>query len=211
MDCFIKISFCEVYRSQSVLSCATWVLLFNQCIRTCPLHVIVLFTSQPYPLCRSSRLQMFYTLGVLKNFANFIGKGLGLSLFLIKCQAWRHGTLLKETPTQVFFLWNLRHFSEHLLLQNTSGGCFYDAFHECFFFYFSLAALPVLLYGTVTFHVWRNTFTIISPLLHHYYHNSRMFIRIAATATTYSTTISMIVIRISALMEFMLKRKKIYE
>ena len=29
----------------------------------------------------------------------------------------------------------------------------YFAFHECFFFYFSLAALPLLPYSTVTFFV----------------------------------------------------------
>ena len=50
--------------------------------------------------------------------------------------------------------------------------------------------------------------------LYHYYYIitviiAEWFIRIAATATTYCTAISMIVIRISALMESMLKRKKI--
>ena len=50
--------------------------------------------------------------------------------------------------------------------------CFPVKFAKCFFFYFSLAALPLLPYSTVTFFVWRNTFVFISLLLHHYCHNS---------------------------------------
>ena len=45
-------------------------------------------------LYRSSRLQMFFKIGVLENFANFIGKHLCWSLFLI--QVFRR--YLKETP-----------------------------------------------------------------------------------------------------------------
>ena len=49
---------------------------------------------------RSSRLQMFqmFHISVLKNVANFKGKRLCWSLFLIKFQLYRN-----ETPTQVFF------------------------------------------------------------------------------------------------------------
>ena len=47
---------------------------------------------------QSIRSQMFFKVGVLKNFANFTGKHLCWSLFLIKLQAWRHGT----QPTQLF-------------------------------------------------------------------------------------------------------------
>ena len=43
---------------------------------------------------RSSHSQMFFKIGVLKNFVIFTGKHLYWSLFLIK---------LQETPTQVFF------------------------------------------------------------------------------------------------------------
>ena len=42
---------------------------------------------------RSSRLQIFFKIGVLKNFAIFAGKHLCLSLFLIK---------LREASAQVF-------------------------------------------------------------------------------------------------------------
>ena len=47
---------------------------------------------------KSSRSQVFFKIGVLKNFANFTGKHLCWSLLLIELQAWRS----KETPTQVF-------------------------------------------------------------------------------------------------------------
>ena len=82
----------------------------------------------------------------------------------------------------------------------------YVAFLECFFFYFSLVALPLLPCSTVI--------ETLSSLYHYYYYIiyiiiAEWFIRIAATATTYSTAITMIVIRISALMQFMPKRKKI--
>ena len=48
---------------------------------------------------------MFLKIGVLKNFANLIGKQQCWSIFLIKLQAWSPATglqrYLKETPTQV--------------------------------------------------------------------------------------------------------------
>ena len=46
-------------------------------------------------IIRSSRLQMFFNTGALKNFAIFTGKHLCWNLFLLKLQAWR-------PPTQVF-------------------------------------------------------------------------------------------------------------
>ena len=90
--------------------------------------VLVLFTSStshPHPLYRSSRSQMFLKIGVLKNFANFTGRRLGWCLFLIK------------------FFYRLPPMAASIYL----------AFHECFFFNFSLAALPLLPYSTVTFFV----------------------------------------------------------
>ena len=47
---------------------------------------------------------MFFKIDVLKNFANFAGKHLCWSLFLIKLQVWRHGTLLKRDSNTVAFL-----------------------------------------------------------------------------------------------------------
>ena len=51
-----------------------------------------------YPQRRSIRSQIFFKLGVLKNFGNFTRKHLSWSLFLIK----RLQLYEKETPTQVF-------------------------------------------------------------------------------------------------------------
>ena len=81
---------------------------------------------------------------------------------------------------------------------------------ECFFLYLFFAALPLLPCSTATTFVWRNTFVNIL-LLHAGIINiiAEWFITISATATTYSTIISMIVIRIRVLMQFMLKRNKI--
>ena len=52
---------------------------------------------------------MFFKIGVLKNFANFIGKHLCWSLFLIKSQDSRPVTLLNRDSN-----WNLRNFTEYL-------------------------------------------------------------------------------------------------
>ena len=52
-------------------------------------------------MCRSSRLDVFCKKGVLRNFANFIGKHLSQS-FLIKLQAQACNFIKKETPARVF-------------------------------------------------------------------------------------------------------------
>ena len=69
----------EFIGPKSVLSLATCVLLLNRCICPCPLS-----RHLQSHLCRSSRSQMFFKKDVLKNFANFTGKHLCWSLFLIK-------------------------------------------------------------------------------------------------------------------------------
>ena len=52
---------------------------------------------------RSSRMQVSFRIGVLKNFAHFTGKHLCRSPFLIKLQALRLVTLLKrDSKTGVF-------------------------------------------------------------------------------------------------------------
>ena len=53
---------------------------------------------------KSSRLQMFFKIGVLKNFAIFPGKHLCQSYFLIKLQAWRSAILLKRDFNTGVFL-----------------------------------------------------------------------------------------------------------
>ena len=62
------------------------------------------------------------TKGVLRNFAKFTGKHLCQSLFSIKLKALQ--LYQKRDSGTGAFLWILQNFLEHLLLQNTSGGCF---------------------------------------------------------------------------------------
>ena len=57
---------------------------------------------------RNSHRRCSVKKGVLKNFANFTGKCLRLSLFLIKLQALRLATLLKRDSNTGVFLWNLQ-------------------------------------------------------------------------------------------------------
>ena len=52
---------------------------------------------------RSCRLQMFFKIGILKNFAKFKRKDLCQSLFFIKVAALQACNFLKETLAQVFF------------------------------------------------------------------------------------------------------------
>ena len=60
---------------------------------------------------RCGRSQMFFKISVLKRFANFTGKHLCWSLFLIKLQALRPATLLKKDSNTGVYLWNLRIFN----------------------------------------------------------------------------------------------------
>ena len=71
------------------------------------------------PNARGSRSQIFFKIGVLKNFANFTGKHPCRSLFLIKSQARRPTALLKRDSNTCVSLWNLWNlwtpfFTEHL-------------------------------------------------------------------------------------------------
>ena len=68
----------------------------------------------------SSCLQIFFKIGVLKNFTIFTGKQLCWSLFLVKLQGWRPMTLLKrDSNTDVFSeyckIFKNSFFIEHLL------------------------------------------------------------------------------------------------
>ena len=53
-------------------------------------------------ITRSSRSQIFFKIGVLKDFANFTGKHLCCSLFLIKLQARPAALLKRNSKTGVF-------------------------------------------------------------------------------------------------------------
>ena len=63
---------------------------------------------------RSSRLEVFFKKGYLKNFAKLTGKHLSQSLFCNKVAGLRYSC----------FPVNFEKFPEHLFLKNTSGGCF---------------------------------------------------------------------------------------
>ena len=68
---------------------------------------------------RSSHQRCSIKKAVLKNIAIFTGIHLCWSLFLIKLQALRPATLIKETPTQVFFcehceVFKNTYFEKHL-------------------------------------------------------------------------------------------------
>ena len=58
---------------------------------------------------RSSRLQMFFKIGVFRSFANFTGKHLCWSIFK-KLAGWRVAVSLKNDSNTVAFLLNLRNF-----------------------------------------------------------------------------------------------------
>ena len=71
-------------------------------------------------ICRSSHRRYSVKKGVLKDFANFTGKHLCRSLFLIKLQAFRPANLLKRYFNTGNFLWNLRNFYEHLFWRTST-------------------------------------------------------------------------------------------
>ena len=68
---------------------------------------------------RSSHRKCFVTKVVPRNLAKFTWDHLWQSLFFDKVA--RPATLLKKDSEEDVFLWILRNFLEHLLLQNTSG------------------------------------------------------------------------------------------
>ena len=68
-----------------------------------------MFNKDLNKLIRSSRLQMFFRICVLQDFAIFTGKNLRWSLFLITLDA-----LLKRDSNTGVFLLNLRLFQERL-------------------------------------------------------------------------------------------------
>ena len=71
---------------------------------------------------RSRRSQMFFKIRVLKNFANFTGKHLCWSLFLIKLQDLSYRpTLLKKDFNTGVFLWKLQKFLSRVFVNKVTG------------------------------------------------------------------------------------------
>ena len=73
---------------------------------------------------RRSRLEMFYKIGVLKNFVTVTGKHLCRSLFFNVVGVLRTATLLKKKLQLRRFPVNFTRFLKILFLKNTSGDCF---------------------------------------------------------------------------------------
>ena len=67
-----------------------------------------LFSCKKMTKSRSSRSQMFFKKGVVKNFAIFSGKYLRWSLSLMKLLCWRPVTLWKRDCNTGVFLWIMR-------------------------------------------------------------------------------------------------------
>ena len=77
---------------------------------------------------KSSRSQMFFKIGVLKNFAIFTGKHMCKSLFLIKLKACN---FIKKRLQQVFCRTFLNLFLRTPILKSISIGCFCNKSNEC--------------------------------------------------------------------------------
>ena len=106
-------------------------------------------TSDPHRLCRSSRLQMFFKIGVPKNFSNFAGK----QVFSCEiCEIFKN-LFIYRTPLVA---------ASMLLFMNVSS--FTSPLPH---FHYFLTVLLLSLFS-------RNTFVFKSLLLHHYCHNSRI-------------------------------------
>ena len=79
---------------------------------------------------------MFFKIIVLKKLADFTGKYLCQSIFLIKSQALRTATLLKRDCITGFFLRILWIIQEHLFCRGSMNGWFWNTsppFHEHLF------------------------------------------------------------------------------
>ena len=77
-------------------------------------------TSWVAEMFRSNRWQMFFKIGVLKNFAKFTGKRLSHSLFF-----YLKKTLFEKTFGTGVLLWILQTFSEHLFNRAPLYDCFW--------------------------------------------------------------------------------------
>ena len=66
---------------------------------------------------RSSRLQMFFKIDVVKNFVKFTGKHLCWSLYLINLLVFRPAILLKTSSTLVFSCENCHFFKINFLIE----------------------------------------------------------------------------------------------
>ena len=92
--------------------------------------VLILWFSFFRKTKRSSHLQVFYKIGVLKIFAKLTGKHLSRSLFFSKVTGLTPAFLLKQRLQHRCFLVNFAKFLRTALLKNTSGGCFWPQYQK---------------------------------------------------------------------------------
>ena len=79
---------------------------------------------------RSGRLQLFFKIGILKNFANSTGKRLCWSIFLISCRPEDLQFHLKENPTKGFSCEICKIF-KNFFSQNSCSGWLLLSFNSC--------------------------------------------------------------------------------
>ena len=92
--------------------------------------VLILWFSFLRKTKRSSHLEVFYKIGVLKNFEKLTGKHLCRSLFSNKVAALTPASLLKQRLQHRCFLVNFAKYLRTALLKNTSGGCFWPQYQK---------------------------------------------------------------------------------
>ena len=73
---------------------------------------------------RSSRLEVFWQKGILKNFAKFTGKHLYGSLFFDKVTACNCNFIKKGDSINLFSCEFYEIFKEHLFYRTSANGCF---------------------------------------------------------------------------------------
>ena len=96
--------------------------------------------SHPHPICRSSRSKMFF---------KFLRKAPGLESLFNKVAGLKVQNFIKKGLQYKCFPVKFAKFYR----KPPVAASISVAFPECFFFYFSLATLPLLPYSTVTFFV----------------------------------------------------------
>ena len=96
----------------------------NQVVRT--LLVTNKLIPSPPGRARSSRLQMFFKISVLKNFANFTGKHLRWSIFLIKLQALACNVIKKRPQHRCFPVKFEKFLKTPLFTEHLHCDCFFN-------------------------------------------------------------------------------------
>ena len=88
-------------------------------VEVCPNSLLLLVIVFWRETNRGSFSQIFFKIGISKNFAILTGKFQYWSLFLIKLLVWEPATLLKSNSSTSASLWNLRNFTEHFFYKTS--------------------------------------------------------------------------------------------